>query len=119
MWENNFKIPYILFQDSYWPVLTHFLAIFLGALGVTRGVKTIEKVSMLLVPLLLVIILFTFIWSLTRKFTDIGIKFLFTPHWGMIVIFIIMSKNIYILKYLFRHTKCSSRISLFHGIFPG
>lgn len=68
-------------EDSYWPVLTHFLAIFLGALCVTRGVKTIEKVSMVLVPLLLLIILFTFTWSLTREYTDNGIKFLFTPHW--------------------------------------
>ncbi|XP_053383135.1 uncharacterized sodium-dependent transporter YhdH-like [Mercenaria mercenaria] len=69
-------------EESYWPVLTHFIAITLGALCVTRGVKTIEKVSMVLVPLLLLIILFTFTWSLTQKYTDVGIKFLFTPHWA-------------------------------------
>ncbi|XP_060592093.1 uncharacterized sodium-dependent transporter YocR-like [Ruditapes philippinarum] len=68
-------------EDSYWPVLTHFIAILFGALCVTRGVKTIEKVSIVLVPLLLLIILFTFTWSLTRKYTDVGIRFLFTPHW--------------------------------------
>ena len=70
------------FQESRWPVLTHFIAILLAALCVTRGVKTIEKVSMLLVPLLLLILLFTFIWSLTREYADKGLQFLFTPHWG-------------------------------------
>ncbi|KAL4217803.1 hypothetical protein ACF0H5_022542 [Mactra antiquata] len=36
---------------------------------------------MVLVPLLLLILSFTFIWSMTRTYTDRGLKFLFTPHW--------------------------------------
>lgn len=54
----------------------------LAGLAVLRGVNTIEKTNMFLVPLLLVIILFTFVWSLTRDYADVGIRFLFTPHWG-------------------------------------
>ncbi|KAH3712231.1 hypothetical protein DPMN_071916 [Dreissena polymorpha] len=69
-------------EESHWPVLTHFLAILLSGLCVTKGVKTIERVSVVLVPLLLLIVLFTFVWSLTRKFGDKGIEFLFTPHWN-------------------------------------
>ncbi|XP_061178208.1 uncharacterized sodium-dependent transporter HI_0736-like [Saccostrea echinata] len=68
-------------EDSYWPVLTHALASLLAGLAVVKGVNTIEKTNMFLVPLLLLIILFTFVWSLTRDYADIGIKFLFTPHW--------------------------------------
>ena len=65
-----------------WPLLTHFIAVLIAGVSVTKGVKTIEKVSMVLVPLLLLIILFTFVWSLTREYADYGIKFLFSPKWG-------------------------------------
>lgn len=74
-----------IFQDfaehSNWPILTHAIASSLAGLAVLRGVSTIEKTNMFLVPLLLVIILFTFVWSLTRDYADVGIRFLFTPHW--------------------------------------
>ncbi|WAR17729.1 Y736-like protein [Mya arenaria] len=46
-----------------------------------EGVKTIEKVSLVLVPVLLLVVMFNFVWSLTREFGDKGIEFLFTPHW--------------------------------------
>ncbi|XP_067667839.1 uncharacterized sodium-dependent transporter YocR-like [Haliotis asinina] len=68
-------------QDSAWPVLTHGLAIMFAGLSVVKGVKTIEKVNMFLVPVLLLILLFTFVWSLTREYADFGIKYLFTPNW--------------------------------------
>ncbi|XP_071100229.1 uncharacterized sodium-dependent transporter YocR-like [Haliotis cracherodii] len=68
-------------EKSAWPVLTHGIAIVIAGLSVVKGVKTIEKVNMFLVPVLLLILLFTFVWSLTRKYADIGIKYLFTPNW--------------------------------------
>ncbi|XP_076456354.1 putative sodium-dependent transporter YocR [Babylonia areolata] len=68
-------------EDSYWPVLTHAIALILAGLAVSKGVKTIEKVSMVLVPLFLLIILFTFVWALTRDHADYGLKFLFSPKW--------------------------------------
>ncbi|PVD32527.1 hypothetical protein C0Q70_07967 [Pomacea canaliculata] len=68
-------------EDSSWPVLTHGVAVLLAGLSVVKGVKTIEKVSMVLVPTLLVIIIFNFVWSLTRSNADIGLTFMFTPHW--------------------------------------
>ena len=58
------------------------MAVILAGLAVCKGVKTIEKVSIVLVPLFLVILLFTFVWSLTRAFAGNGIIFLFTPKWG-------------------------------------
>ncbi|XP_052765011.1 uncharacterized sodium-dependent transporter YhdH-like [Mya arenaria] len=68
-------------EDSRWPVLTHAIAVLLAGLCVTKGVKTIEKVSLVLVPVLLLVVMFNFVWSLTREFGDKGIEFLFTPHW--------------------------------------
>lgn len=37
---------------------------------------------MVLVPLLLSIVIFTFGWSLTRQYAEVGIVFLFTPSWS-------------------------------------
>ncbi|KAK3590468.1 hypothetical protein CHS0354_000334 [Potamilus streckersoni] len=71
----------IFHKESAWPVLTHFLAVFISALSVMFGVRGIERVNMALVPVLLLIILFTFVWSLTREYADQGITFLFTPSW--------------------------------------
>ena len=57
----------------------------MAGLSIVKGVKTIEKVNVFLVPVLLVIILFTFIWSLTREYADYGITYLFTPNWGKLI----------------------------------
>ena len=89
-WLKTFCIlnEFSSFQNSHWPVLTHFIAVFLAGLCVTQGVKTIEKVSIALVPLLMILVLFTFVWSLTRENAGLGIKFLFTPKWGMTLTFL-------------------------------
>ncbi|KAK6187054.1 hypothetical protein SNE40_006302 [Patella caerulea] len=68
-------------EESSWPVLTHAVAVIVAGFSVIQGVKTIEKVNMVLVPSLLLIILFTFIWSLTREYANIGITYLFSPNW--------------------------------------
>jgi len=68
-------------EESSWPLLTSALAVVLAGLSVAKGVKTIEKVSLFLVPVLLFIIGFTFVWSLTREYADLGITYLFTPNW--------------------------------------
>ena len=62
--------------------MTSALAVVMAGLSVAKGVKTIEKVSLFLVPVLLFIIGFTFVWSLTREYADLGITYLFTPNWG-------------------------------------
>ncbi|KAJ8321594.1 hypothetical protein KUTeg_000065 [Tegillarca granosa] len=72
--EESEQIFYDFARDSAWPVLTHGLAVLLAGLSVVKGVKTIEKVNMVLIPVLLTIILFTFTWSLTREYADYGIK---------------------------------------------
>ncbi|VDP17232.1 unnamed protein product [Schistosoma margrebowiei] len=69
-------------QHSYWPVFTQILAVTLSGICLLGGIKWIERVNMVLVPLLLSIVIFTFGWSLTRQYAEVGIVFLFTPSWG-------------------------------------
>ncbi|KAL3312837.1 hypothetical protein Ciccas_008564 [Cichlidogyrus casuarinus] len=67
--------------ETYWPVLCHATIMLLVFLCILGGLKWAEIANMVLVPLLLLIILFTFSWSLTRPFGEVGIKFLFSPSW--------------------------------------
>ncbi|XP_067046195.1 uncharacterized sodium-dependent transporter YocR-like [Acropora muricata] len=69
-------------QDSqYLPVLLHFLSLLFTSLSLTRGVSSIEKVNRVIVPLLLLVLLVSFYWSLTLEYASYGITFLFTPDW--------------------------------------
>ncbi|KAA3680848.1 uncharacterized protein DEA37_0009747 [Paragonimus westermani] len=68
-------------KNSYWPLLTQLLAILLTSGFLFGGIRWIERANLFLVPLLLLIIVFTFVWSLTRDYAEIGIAYLFTPSW--------------------------------------
>ncbi|KAK4472446.1 hypothetical protein MN116_003699 [Schistosoma mekongi] len=72
-------------QHTYWPVFTQVLAVTLSGICLLGGIKWIEKVNMVLVPLLLAIVIFTFAWSLTRQYAEVGIAFLFTPSWSSLL----------------------------------
>ncbi|OON19887.1 hypothetical protein X801_04240, partial [Opisthorchis viverrini] len=72
----------LLLQDSYWPVLFHTIAVLIVAVCIFGGIRWIEKANMFLVPMLLGILLFTFGWSLTRQYAEVGITFIFTPEWS-------------------------------------
>ncbi|MDH3267284.1 MAG: sodium-dependent transporter [Ignavibacteria bacterium] len=74
------------FASSYQPVLFHFIAMFLVALVVTRGItKGIERVTKLLVPSLLVILLILFVRAITLPNAIEGIKYFFTPDINVIL----------------------------------
>ncbi|KAF8566072.1 hypothetical protein P879_07884 [Paragonimus westermani] len=68
-------------RNSYWPLLTQLLAILLTSGFLFGGIRWIERANLFLVPLLLLIIVFTFVWSLTRDYAEVGIAYLFTPSW--------------------------------------
>jgi len=76
IWEN--------YQNSFWPFLFHILAIGFGALAIWKGVKSIEKVNMILIPVLLLIVLVSVIRSLTLPGAMDGVKYLFTPEWSQL-----------------------------------
>lgn len=69
-------------ESQYLPVLLHFLSLLFTSLSLIRGVSSIEKVNRVIVPLLLLVLLVSFYWSLTLEYASYGITFLFTPDWG-------------------------------------
>ncbi|MFO7447416.1 MAG: sodium-dependent transporter [Ignavibacteriaceae bacterium] len=68
------------FSSGYQPLVFHFTAMVLVAFVVYRGVtKGIEKVTRLMVPSLLVILLILFVRAVTLPNAVEGIKYFFTP----------------------------------------
>ncbi len=76
IWEN--------FQSGSMPYLFHFAAVSIGALAIWKGIRSIEKVNMILIPILLLIILITFFRAITLPGSMEGISYLFRPDWGQL-----------------------------------
>ncbi len=74
------------FAAGYQPILFHILALLLVGFIVIRGVsKGIEKVSKILVPSLLLILIILFIRAVTLPGSIEGIKYFFTPDLNIIL----------------------------------
>ncbi len=74
------------FAASYQPLLFHFIAIFFAAVVILRGVtKGIEKITKLMVPSLLIILIILFIRAVTLSNAFEGIKYFFTPDINIIM----------------------------------
>lgn len=76
------KLVWDTFQNSNWPVFTHFLAMFFGGLVVIKGVKSIERVNKVLIPTLIFILLISLVKSVSLSGSNVGIKYLFTINWS-------------------------------------
>lgn len=72
------------FQSGGWPVMFHALAMVLGAVAVSRGIKSIEKVNRVLIPTLLIIVLISLVRAITLPGSWDGVVFLFTPDWEVL-----------------------------------
>ncbi|HSW53894.1 MAG TPA: sodium-dependent transporter [Ignavibacteriaceae bacterium] len=74
------------FSTSYQPLLFHLIAILFAAVVILRGVtKGIEKITKLMVPSLLVILLILFVRAVTLPNAIEGIKYFFTPDINVIL----------------------------------
>jgi NSS family neurotransmitter:Na+ symporter len=74
------------FTSGYQPLLFHFIAILFSALVILRGVtKGIEKITKLMVPSLLIILLILFVRAITLPNAIDGIKYFFTPDINIIL----------------------------------
>jgi NSS family neurotransmitter:Na+ symporter len=72
------------YQESGWPFLFHSLAVVLGALAIWKGIRSIEKVNKVLIPVLLAIVLLSVGRAVTLPGSGEGIKYLFTPQWDQL-----------------------------------
>ncbi len=72
------------FQSSAWPFVMHFLAILAGGLVIWKGVRSIEKVNKVLIPILILIILAAVIRALTLPGSGSGISYLFRIEWAQL-----------------------------------
>lgn len=72
------------YQESSWPFLFHSLAVVFGALAIWKGIRSIEKVNRILIPILLVIVLISVVRAITLPGAGEGIKYLFTPQWNQL-----------------------------------
>lgn len=72
------------FQGSYWPVVFLALCMGFGALVLFRGVAGIERVSKVLLPVLLAIVVIAALRAVTLPGSGEGIRFLFTPQWDLL-----------------------------------
>jgi NSS family neurotransmitter:Na+ symporter len=70
------------FQGSGFPVAFHALAMGLGAIVVGKGIRSIERANLVLIPALLLIVLISLGRTLTLDGASEGIRFLFTPDWS-------------------------------------
>ncbi len=72
------------FQSGYLPYLFHFLAVGLGGIAIWKGIRSIEKVNMVMIPVLLLIIIATLIRAITLPGAFEGITYLFRPDWSQL-----------------------------------
>ena len=70
------------YVNSYWPVVTHALAIGLVTLVVARGVRAIEGVARILMPTLIVLVILLTVRAVTLPGARDGLAFLFTVDWA-------------------------------------
>uniref|UniRef100_A0A5K3F4X3 Transporter n=1 Tax=Mesocestoides corti TaxID=53468 RepID=A0A5K3F4X3_MESCO len=68
-------------QKTSYPVLCHFLSLFLASVCVVGGLSWIEWVNSTLVTILAIILIVTLGWALSLPYADIGIQYLFSPAW--------------------------------------
>ncbi len=72
------------FQGSAWPVVLHAVMIVLGAVAVLRGVRSIERICLVLLPTLLLIIVLAVLRALTLPGGLDGLGYLFTADWSVL-----------------------------------
>ncbi|MEO1083161.1 MAG: sodium-dependent transporter [Acidobacteriota bacterium] len=74
LWSSFAGTPYAL--------VTHALALALGAAVVWFGVRGIERVAKVLIPSLVVMVIILAIRAVTLPGAELGLAFLFTPDWA-------------------------------------
>lgn len=72
------------FQSGTLPFVFHLMAVLIGAVAISGGIRGIEKVNRILIPVLLVIILIAVARAVTLPGAGEGIAYLFRPQWSQL-----------------------------------
>jgi neurotransmitter:Na+ symporter, NSS family len=70
------------FQGSALPSLFHGIMIILGGLIILKGVKSIERINLILIPSLLLVLIISLFKALSLPGSGAGVVYLFTPDWA-------------------------------------
>ncbi len=70
------------YVNSWWPIVTHGVAIGLGVVVVAKGVRAIEKVAKVLMPALLILVVVLAVRAVTLPGASAGLEYLFTVDWS-------------------------------------
>lgn len=70
------------FQGSALPSIFHLIMITCGGLIIMKGVKSIERINLILIPSLLLVLIISLIKALSLPGSGAGIVYLFTPDWS-------------------------------------
>lgn len=80
--EQESQMIFNSFVESYYPLIPYTLCFVLISVSVVGGIRVIEKVNIVLVPVLLVILLAIFFYSTSLKYSEYGFNFLFSGDWS-------------------------------------
>lgn len=72
------------FQGASLPLFFHAVAMTFGVLAVWKGVRSIERISMLLIPTLFFIVILCVLRAVTLDGAFEGLAFLFRPEWSQL-----------------------------------
>jgi len=70
------------FQSSAMPSVFHAIMIILGGFVILKGVKSIERLNLVLIPALFLVLIVSLVKALTLPGSGEGIAYLFTPDWA-------------------------------------
>ena len=70
------------YTSSYWPIVTHGVAMGIGTYVVGRGVNAIERVAKILMPTLIVLVLVLTARAVTLPGASGGLDYLFSVDWS-------------------------------------
>jgi NSS family neurotransmitter:Na+ symporter len=70
------------YTTSWWPVVTHGAAIGLGTVVVSRGIRAIERVAKVMMPVLLLLVVVLAARAITLPNASGGLAYLFTVDWN-------------------------------------
>ncbi|XP_070534588.1 uncharacterized sodium-dependent transporter YhdH-like [Ptychodera flava] len=79
------QIFFIFSEQSCWPIVLQILVVLAAGLSLLTSVRGIEIVNNIMVPILFILVLVTFVWAMTVKNAVDGLKFMFSPDWGLLL----------------------------------